>query len=722
MSRIYLSLVLVLFFLILLLSVMGRHGVAAQPQAVTTTVYEDGLTADWVNWSWGGGYNLGQTAVVYAGNAAASIQYTDAWAGFYLHYGGADNTVYHTIRFWIHGGTSGTQTIHLYINNDSDKTVPIALTANSWQEVTVPLSNLGGATAITDLVWQEASGNGGQATFYLDDITLIGEEVNNGDLTLTIDTTAVQYPISPYIYGMNFAAENLAAELDLPVQRWGGNHTSRYNWQLSMTNLGSDWFFENVPQGNGVNPANLPHGSATDKEIEQNIRTGTETLLTVPIMGWTAKRRVEDHPYDCGFSQAKYGSQQSSDIYEPDCGNGVWTNGNFVTGNDKADTSIAIGPTFVTGWMAHLRQKYGEDGVMFYELDNEPMLWHETHRDVHPEPAGYDEVRNKGVTYAAAIRTADPDAQIVGPSLFGWTAYWYSALDAAPGGSWWLNPQDRLAHGNVPFAPWYLQQMAAYEQANGVRLLNYFDLHYYPQAAGVSLSPAGNASTQALRLRSTRALWDPTYEDESWIKDTEGGPAVWLIPRMHEWVDQNYPGTKLAITEYNWGALDHINGALAQADVLGIFGRERLDLATLWDPPTAAEPGAFAFRIYRNYDGQNGRFGDMSVSATSTAQGQLSVYAAERTSDGALTIIVINKTGQALTTTVNLVGLSGPQTAAVYRYSAADLTQIVTAPDLSISGDSVSTTFPASSITLLVIPQEGLTPPPAAYLPWLVKE
>jgi len=63
----------------------------------------------------------------------------------------------------------------------------------------------------------------------------------------------------------------------------------------------------------------------------------------------------------------------------------------------------------------------------------------------------------------------------------------------------------------------------------------------YPQASGVSLSPAGGASTQALRLRSTRSLWDPSYTDESWI-----GEPVRLVPRMHDWVSANYAGTKLA--------------------------------------------------------------------------------------------------------------------------------------------------------------------------------
>ncbi len=180
--------------------------------------------------------------------------------------------------------------------------------------------------------------------------------------------------------------------------------------------------------------------------------------------------------------------------------------------------------------------------------------------------------------------------------------------------------------------------MKAYEQAHGVRLVDYLDLHYYPQAHGVALAGAGDAATQALRLRSTRSLWDPTYVDESWI-----GGAGWengivrLIPRMKEWVTANYTGTRLAITEYNWGALDHINGALAQADVLGIFGREGLELAALWAPPDTDQPGAYAFRLYRNYDGQHRTFGDVSVRAASADQSLVAIYAARRSGDNALT-------------------------------------------------------------------------------------
>jgi len=113
-------------------------------------------------------------------------------------------------------------------------------------------------------------------------------------------------------------------------------------------------------------------------------------------------------------------------------------------------------------------------------------------------------------------------------------------------------------------------------------------------------------------------------------------------------VNSYYPGTKIAISEYNWGALDRLNGALAQADVLGIFGREGLDLATIWGPPTSTQPGAYAFRMYLNYDGNGSKFGDTSVSASSADQGQLALYGAQRSSDKAVTLMMVNKTGNDL--------------------------------------------------------------------------
>ena len=170
---------------------------------------------------------------------------------------------------------------------------------------------------------------------------------------------------------------------------------------------------------------------------------------------------------------------------------------------------------------------------------------------------------------------------------------------------------------------------------------------------------------------------------------------------MRQWVNTHYPDTKTALTEYNWGAVSHINGALAQADVLGIFGRERLDFATMWDPPTLDEPTAFAFKMYRNYDGQNSTFGDLSVPALTSDSDLLAVYAAVHEESGVATIMVVNKSMQDLSGYVGLP-LIGSGTAAVYRYSEHDLGRIEELPPQPLD-NGFSAQFPVNSITLFVI-------------------
>jgi len=671
-------------------------------------VYDDGLAAGWATWSWDTTLDLSSTGAVQSGSAAISVQIHNPWAALYLHVDPFIETAnYDAVRFWIHGGETGGQELGFKVIDGSDGNwEPLAEVlpqAGQWTEVTVPLATLGSPASISGLVWQDQAGSA-QPVFWVDQVELLARAgppptpIPGPDLM--VDLQAGLRPISPYIYGINSADEALAAELRLPVRRWGGNATTRYNWQIDVHNTGSDWFFENIPDENPA-PQNLPDGSSVDRTIEQDRRTGADSIITIPLIGWTPKRRLDQHPYDCGFKVSKYGQQQNTDAWDPDCGNGVAPNGQNITGSDPADTSLPITSAFVQEWLRHLTGKFGaadEGGVRFYSLDNEPMLWHHTHRDVHPEPLTYDELRDRTYAYAAAVKAVDPGAQTLGPVVWGWCAYFYSAADDCRAGP------DYRAHGRVELVPWYLQQMSAYEAGHGQRILDYLDLHIYPQAQGV-FGDAGSPELQEVRLRSTRALWDRTYIDESWIAQ-----PIYLIPRMREWVDQNYPGTKLAITEYNWGGWGHINGALAQADILGIFGREGLDLAAFWAAPSAGDPVTYAFRIYRNYDGQSSAFGETSLRAASANPDRLAIYAARREADAAVTIIVINKTRESQAARLSITGLPSATAAQVYQYSANDLTAILRQPDMEIAAgsltaaDGLTAAFPASSITLLIVP------------------
>ena len=686
------------FLLPLLLLLFTLAGSVLPARAATSLpVYADSLASGWQDWSYNSiTVNLANATPVHGGTHSVAVTYTGAWSGFQLGYlGGLDVGAYDTFRFWINGGATGGQTILIQVDGIEQAVTP---QANTWTQVDVSLAPLGSPRSVTTLAWFNNTA-GAQSAFYVDDLSF--ENLGTpppppgAGPALSVDVAAARHPISPYVYGINYANETIANDVRLPVRRWGGNSTTRYNWQLNVYNTGSDWYFENIPAANSPSET-LPNGSASDQFVDQDQRTATKTIMTIPMIGWTPKARLADHPFDCGFKVSLYGAQDDTDTWDPDCGNGVH-NGVDLVGNNPLDTSIAIDQNFVTAWINHLTARYGtaaNGGVMFYNLDNEPMLWNSSHRDVHPNPTTYDEMNARTQLYAAAVKAADPSAQPLGPVVWGWCAYFYSALDGCSPGA------DRAAHGNTDFIPWYLQQMHAYETAHSLRILDYLDVHVYPQGNGVFSTALGSASVQALRLRSTRQLWDPTYSDESWI-----GQPVNLIPRMKQWVSGNYPGTKLALTEYSWGALDYMNGALAEADVLGILGREGVDLATLWGPPDNPNaPGIFAFRMYRNYDGAGAAFGETSLSAVSADQSQLAIYAAQRASDNALTVMVVNKTGTGLTTSVVLSNFQSGGAAQVYRYSPANLNGISHEADLSVTSSGISASFPANSITLLVIP------------------
>ena len=542
---------------------------------------------------------------------------------------------------------------------------------------------------------------------------------------LFVDAAAQTHAINPYIYGMNFYSQqpSVASAAGLSIDRWGGNATTRYNYKLDATNVGADWYFEVDPNANTA----YPDVSDFNSQVVADKAAGARTMGTVPVIGWSIKSRTKA----CSFSVAKYGPQQKTDPYWADCGNGVHPDGTNITNNDPTDTGVPIDETFAGGWVSYLVGRFGDaahGGVAVYCLDNEPTWWDANHRDVHPLPFTYDELSQQGIKVAKAVKAADPTAEVSGPVIDFWPAYFYSKKDIVNGWSsgpnyvYNGNPIDRLAHGNVPLIEYYLQQFKAAQDADvaHTRFLDYLDLHTYFAANNAAFNTAGTADQQQAIINSTRVFWDPTYTDPNYTDpdDTSKTPkplAPQMIPRMKEWIATDYPGTKTAITEYNWGAQEHISGAIAQADILGIFGREGLDLATLWGPPDSLKqlPGLMAFEVFRNYDGAKSGFGSISLTANSADQGKLAVYAALRSSDNVVTVVVINKTFGDLSGAVQLANLTASGDAKVFQYSNADLTTIQQLANVAVtpppSGTTTSTitgvTFPAMSITVFAVPK-----------------
>lgn len=497
--------------------------------------------------------------------------------------------------------------------------------------------------------------------------------------SVTLDCRSPGRPISPLIYGVGYNElpapdEALPWELGATARRWGGNSSTRYNWKLGNAwNAGSDWFFRNLDYGGGKGPAYA-------RFLAENRAHGVASVLTVPIIGWVAKDTAS-----ASFPVSRFGPQRAADH---DAGDGVSKEGKPLSPDPPERTSVAAPPELVEAWVRQIRADGG--AVRQYILDNEPMLWDETHRDVHPQPTTYDELLDRTLRYGLAVRRADPQAVIAGPALWGWPAYSFSAADARAGFS---RCPDRRAHGDVPLLAWYLRKLREHELKTGVHLLDVVDVHFYPQADGIGGAHGGtDAQSAARRIRSVRGLWDPSYQDESYV-----GEPIRLLPRLREWIDENDPGLGISIGEYNFGAARHPSGGLATAEALGRFAEAGITSAFYWTAPPRGSPAFWAFRAFRNFDGQGAAFEERFAGATTLDR--LSVFSSRDEAATRLVFIAVNARPAPVELQLQLEGCGAPMAIRRFVGTGADLALRKAPPSAGIGHNQL----PPQSISVVEV-------------------
>jgi hypothetical protein len=517
------------------------------------------------------------------------------------------------------------------------------------------------------------------------------------DARVSVDAAQSRRAISPLVYGMAFPTDAQIDGAAVTVARWGGNSTSRYNHTIDVHNTGADWFFENVPgcftkeRGWCKSP---PKDAKAESTAHAFLRHATDrglvTLFTVPTLGWVSKGPPRyRHPFACGCPKRLAPAQNAFDPYDPSCGDGKPAkNGKPVDCAGPEATSERADPAWVKRWVEELVATYGpSNGRRVYALDNEPSLWSTTHRDVRTQRLGYDELWERTRDYATAILDADPTAEIAGPAEWGWPAYFCSDADDQQKGCSAASP-DRAKHGGQELVAWLLDRAREHEGKTGRRLLHWLDLHYYPQADRVP--------------ENVRTLWDPSYRDPSWVND-----VVRLVPRMRAWVAEHYPGTKTLLGEYDFHHHDEPVGAVTYAEVLGVLGREGIDLATAWAPPAADEAAFSAYRLYRDFDGHGGRFESTSVRTIVDGAG---VAAFASVGKARLTIAMVAEAA-ATTVRLRLAGFRarGPATL----WLGAPKGAVVRGADVAIDHDAATIALPAASIAMLVVDgEDGPAPAP----------
>jgi len=456
--------------------------------------------------------------------------------------------------------------------------------------------------------------------------------------------------------------------------RAGGNRWTAYNWEINASNAGSDYMFQNDDfLSSSTQPA------APVLELIQQATTGhAAALVTIPIVDYVAGDANAGG--DVRNSGASYLStrfkQNKADKPSP----------------AAASPDVSDDVVYQDELVSYLKSHAPTGSRILFSLDNEPDLWASTHAEVHPAPVTYAELWERNQRFATAIKRAWPEALVTGFVSYGWNGM--------------VNLQNASDANGRDCMSFYLDQAKAAEQSAGKRLIDYLDFHWYSEARGdgTRVTEANNgAAVVAAREQAPRSLWDTTYTEDSWIaKDALNGP-IQLLPRLTKQISEHYPSTKLAITEWNYGGGNHISGAIATADALGIFGRERVDLATFWQLAMDESFAYAALRAFRNYDGSGATFGDVSVPATTSDTLNVTFYASlHGHATDHVVLIAINKATTDKTAALRLAHPSTFTKLSSYHIAGTSAELTKQSEQTSSATNAWKITLPAQSVSVLV--------------------
>lgn len=508
-------------------------------------------------------------------------------------------------------------------------------------------------------------------------------------VNVAIDTTAERASISPYIYGGNWEFNNAK----LTAKRLGGNRQTGYNWENNFSSAGSDW--QHSSDNYAVTNAKIPEAQWDEPGIvasdfhEKNQAAGEKySLVTLQAAGYVAADgngtvTVEDTAPSARWKTVK-----------------ATKNAPLSITPDTTDDYV-----YMDEYVNFLVNKYGNastaTGIKGYAIDNEPALWTGTHPRIHPVQPTCAEIFEKNINLAKAVKSVDPAAE-----TFGLVAYGFAEYNTFQDATDW-----KAVSGNYNwFLDYYLDSMKKASDTEGKRLVDVLDLHWYPEAKGggdriTFGEKIFNTDCNKARLQAPRTLWDSTYVEDSWIGQYCSDKLP-LLKTVQKSIDTYNPGTKLAFTEYSFGGDEHITGGIAQADVLGIFGKYGVYMGSIWGGGSYTAAG---FNIYTNYDGQGSTYGDTKVKAETSDAENTSVYASVDTKDDSkLHVIMINKNYDApMDVNFNIASDKAYKSAKVFAFDRGSSNIYEKAPIANISNNNVTYTVPALTVCHIVLDTNG---------------
>lgn len=403
-------------------------------------------------------------------------------------------------------------------------------------------------------------------------------------LSVRFEPVAGVRPVNPLVFGTNdlgtmgggVDSVTLDRDAGVTLRRLGGNAVSTYNWSNGCNNFGKDWRHANMLGVTGYyigdEAARRAPLSAPAAVHERALAVGARSLVQVPI--------------------GDYVAADADGVVTPEerAPSPRWTAVSWRGSKPSSEGTVVDMPRLLEQLVARCGRA-ADGGVYAYALDNEPALWHETHPRAHPKRMPIGRFLERATTAAARIKAIDPSARVIGPSFWGSTAM----VDFHDAPDW------RGGRGYADMVSMYLDAFRVASARAGVRLLDHLDIHWYAFSDAGNLHDTRDPALASAVLDAPRTLDEPGFIERSWVGRSLGrtataGLTLPILPSLRRLIERWYPGTGLAVTEFNYGLL--AESALATADALARFVREGVEMAALWgrlEPPLVE-----AYRLFRD--------------------------------------------------------------------------------------------------------------------------
>lgn len=295
------------------------------------------------------------------------------------------------------------------------------------------------------------------------------------DMAVTVNLAGEKKAISPHIYGVNDSGDGSNLKnVTVDTVRQGGNRFTGYNWETNYSNAGEDWH----------NSSDTNIGDDTDGSGYAGRKlSATCQKNNIPYKMTTLQM--------AGYVSADKAGTVLDTEAAP---SSRWKEVKF-----KKDTALTLEPditdnyVYMDEYVNYLVKTLGDSttstGIQAYSLDNEPVLWNDTHPLLHSKEVSSKELISKSIELASVVKDIDPNAEVFGPAFWGMLPCVNGSNQASDkNNNTYTDPDYDAVKGNYTwFMDYYLEQMANAEKESGKRLLDVVDVHFYSQDCSTRL-------------------------------------------------------------------------------------------------------------------------------------------------------------------------------------------------------------------------------------------